>query len=85
MSRHGKCSVLLVNTPDDWRPSSHHSTPTGIVSARFYRRRVTLREARAITDAFNREAFRAFAGTWCLCTFADPAAALPHVWRSPAL
>ena len=66
-----KSSVLLVRTPACWRPSSHHSTPTEIVSATFLARRLPLHKASAVTAAFNRAAYREFAGTWALCVVAD--------------
>lgn len=64
-----KHSELLVKTPDGWRPQRVHSVPPDIVSARFYCKNLTLREATAAAKAFNKAHLQKadFHGEWALC------------------
>ena len=68
MSRPKHC-VLIVRTPDGWKPQRFHSIPPTIVSAEFYARNLTLPEAIGAARAFNKSHLQpaAFKGEWALC------------------
>jgi hypothetical protein len=54
--------VLICVVPDTWKPTSFHSLPVEILSARFYTRGQTIVASLEIAKAYNRERLRP--GKW---------------------
>ena len=68
MSHRPRNAVIIIHTPDDWRPTSLDGLPPEFSQAEFYAKNLPLGKAVAIAEAINRYSIRPgnWSGRWAI-------------------